>query len=80
MATFMKNAVEYGTFYVGETTEGTVILHPDVFEIEREHYELLNPSHLGKHQADLGARLQRRSFNMVLVGRNTANRLGNLRL
>ena len=41
MATFMKNAVEYGTFYVGETTEGTVILHHDVFEIEREHYQLL---------------------------------------
>ena len=41
MATFMKNAVEYGTFYIGETTEGTVILHPDVYEIEREHYQLL---------------------------------------
>jgi len=42
MSTFMVTAVEYGTFYVGETTEGTVILHPDVFEIEREHYQLLN--------------------------------------
>jgi len=42
MSTFMVNAIEYGIFYVGETTEGTVILHPDVFEIEREHYQLLN--------------------------------------
>ena len=42
MSTFMVIAVEYGTFYVGETTEGTVILHPDVFEIEKEHYQLLN--------------------------------------
>ena len=41
MATFMKNAVVYGTFYVGETTEGTVILHPDVLEIEKGHYKLL---------------------------------------
>jgi len=41
MATFMVNAVEYGTFYVGETTEGTAIIHPDVFEIEKGHYELL---------------------------------------
>jgi hypothetical protein len=41
MSTFMKNAVEYGTFYVGETTEGMVILHPDVFETEKQHYQLL---------------------------------------
>jgi hypothetical protein len=42
MATFMVNAVEHGTFYVGETTDGMVILHPDVFEIEKGHYQLLN--------------------------------------
>ena len=41
MATFMKNAVEYGTFHVGETTEGTVILHPDVFETEKQHYKFM---------------------------------------
>ena len=42
MAAFMKNAVEYGTFHIGETTDGTVILHPDVFESEKKHYKLLN--------------------------------------
>jgi len=40
MATFMQNAVEYGTFLIGETTKGTVILHPDAFDI-KEHYTLL---------------------------------------
>ena len=39
--TFMVNAVEYDTFHIGETIEGTAILHPDVFEIEKEHYQLL---------------------------------------
>jgi len=41
MATFTRNEVEYDTFHVGETTEGTVILHPDVFETEKQHYKLL---------------------------------------
>ena len=41
MSTFMQNATEYGAFYVGETTEGTTILHPDVFHTEKEHYKLL---------------------------------------
>ena len=42
MARFLKNAVEHGTFHVGETTAGTVILHPDVFETEKRHYRLLH--------------------------------------
>jgi hypothetical protein len=42
MATFMKTTMEYGAFFVGETIKGTVILHPDVFEIERGHYQLLH--------------------------------------
>ena len=41
MARFMRNAVEHGTFYVGETTIGTVILHPDVYVTEKSHYTLL---------------------------------------
>ncbi len=27
MTSFMQHATEYGTFYIGETTEGTTILH-----------------------------------------------------
>jgi hypothetical protein len=41
MARFLKNAVEYGTFRVGETTIGTVIVHPDIFATEKRHYQLL---------------------------------------
>ncbi len=41
MSTFMRHAIEYDAFYVGETTEGTTILHPSVFETEKRHYELL---------------------------------------
>ena len=41
MATFMKNELEHGTFHIGETTEGMVILPPNVFETEKKHYELL---------------------------------------
>ncbi len=41
MTSFMQHATEYGTFYVGETTEGTTILHRDVFETEKRHYKLL---------------------------------------
>ncbi len=41
MIAFMQPAIDFGTFIVGETTEGTVILHPDVFETERKHYQLL---------------------------------------
>jgi len=38
MVTFLKPELEYGTFYVGETTEGTVVLPYDIFETESKHY------------------------------------------
>jgi len=38
MVTFLKPEVEYGTFYVGETTEGTVILPYDIFETKSKNY------------------------------------------
>jgi hypothetical protein len=41
MVKFLKPELEYGTFCVGETFEGTVILPPDVFETEKDHYKLL---------------------------------------
>jgi len=41
MASFLKPELEYGTFCIGETTEGTVILPSDIFETERKHYRLL---------------------------------------
>lgn len=40
MSTFMQHQAEYGAFHVGETTEGTVILHPTVSATERPHYRL----------------------------------------
>jgi hypothetical protein len=40
MATFLKPELEYGTFCIGETTEGRVILPYDIFETERKHYKL----------------------------------------
>jgi len=38
MVTFLKPELEYGTFYIGETTEGTVILPYVIFETESKHY------------------------------------------
>ena len=38
MVTFLKPELEYGTFYVGETIEGKVILPYDIFETESKHY------------------------------------------
>jgi len=36
MVTFLKQELEYGTFYIGETTEGTVILPYDIFETKKQ--------------------------------------------
>ena len=40
MASFLKPELEYGTFCIGETTEGKVILPYDIFETESKHYKL----------------------------------------
>ncbi len=54
MTSFMQHATEYGTFYVGETTEGTTILHRDIFETEKRHYKLLRGERWRKRRGWFG--------------------------
>ena len=39
MNSFMQDQVIYETFLVGETTEGTIVLHPDAWD-QKKHYQL----------------------------------------
>ncbi len=54
MIAFMQPAIEFGTFIVGETTEGTVVLHPDVFETEKKRCKLLRSERWRKKQGWFG--------------------------
>ncbi len=54
MTSFMKHQVEFGAYFIGETTEGTVVLSPDIFETEKRHYKLLQGERWRKQRGWFG--------------------------
>lgn len=46
--------IKHGTFYVGETTEGTVCIPEQVFSLVADSYDLLNGEHWKKERAFFG--------------------------